>query len=284
MADWSAANWARMRVSSGGTGTLTLADYNATTPSLDDKFGAGTTSVGYVIVDSVAGRYERGTGTFNGTTKALVRSTVVETWSAGSYDTSGTAINATTDATVFTGPMAGSLGTDGTYGVLTLSDNGTTVAFVAESVTEAAIADGAITTGKLEDEAVTIDKIAAADVVTTAELQTALGVPATDGRKCDLLFSLSSIANGTYVLDAKATFPYTINGLVIDSLNNTGTVAVQINGSNVTGLSAVSVTTTLSDTNATAANSVVAGDAVTLVFTSIATTASFVGKLRVTRG
>ncbi len=282
MADWSAANWARMRVSVGGTGNLTLADFNATTPSLDDKFGAGTTSVGYVIVDSVAGRYERGTGTFNGTTKVLVRSSVVESWTGGSYGTS--AINATTDATVFTGPMAGSLGTDGTYGSLILTDNGTSATLGANTVDTTQLVADAVTNDKIADGAVTVDKIASGDIVSVADLQTDLGVPATDGRKCDLLFSLSSIANGTYVLDAKATFPYTINGLVIDSLNNTGTVAVQINGTNVTGLSAVSATTTLSDTNATAANSVVAGDAVTLVFTSIATTASFVGKLRVTRG
>jgi len=153
-----------------------------------------------------------------------------------------------------------------------------------DAVTTTMIANDAVTAEKIPDGEIPVEKLEAADVITTAELQTALGVPATDGRKCDLLFSLSTIANGTYVLDAKATFPYTIDGLVIDSLNNTGTVAVQINGVSVTGLSAVSATTTLSDTNGTAANSVVAGNAVTLVFTSIATTASFVGKLRVTRG
>jgi hypothetical protein len=282
MADWSAANWARMRVTAGGTGNLTLADVNATTPSLDDKFGAGTTNVAYVIVDSVAGRYERGTGTFNGTTKVLVRSAVTESWTGGTYGTS--AVNATTDATVFTGPMAGALGTDGTYGSLILTDNGTSATLGVNTVDTDQLVNDAVTTDKILDGAVTIDKIASGDVVTIAELQTDLGVPATDGRRCDLLFSLSSIANATYVLDAKATFPYTIDGLVIDSLNNTGTVAVQINGVSVTNLSGVSATTTLSDTNATGANSVGVGAAVTLVFTSIATTASFVGKLRVTRG
>lgn len=278
----AAATWAQMSVTSGGTGSLTLADYDALTPSFDDKFGSGATTVSYIIVDRLVGRFERGTASFNGTTKVLSSRTVAESYTGGAYGTS--AINVTTDAVVFCGVNASKLAEDGTYGILTVSSDGTVAALAANAVDTAAIQDDAVTAEKIPDGEIPVEKLVAADVLTTAELQTALGVPATDGRKCDLLFSLSSIANGTYVLDAKATFPYTINGLVIDSLNNTGTVAVQINGVNVTGLSAVSATTTLSDTNATAANSVVAGDAVTLVFTSIATTASFVGKLRVTRG
>lgn len=278
----AAATWAQMSVTSGGTGSLTLADYDALTPSFDDKFGSGSTSVSYIIVDRLVGRFERGTASFNGTTKVLSSRTVAESYTGGAYGTS--AINVTTDAVVFCGVNASKLAEDGTYGILTVSSDGTVAALAANAVDTAAIQDEAVTAAKIPDGEIPVEKLVAADVLTTAELQTALGVPATDGRKVDLLFSLSSIANGTYVLDAKATFPYTIDGLVIDSLDNTGTVAVQINGTNVTGLSAVSATTTLSDTNATAANSVVAGNAVTLVFTSIATTASFVGKLRVTRG
>lgn len=278
----SAANWAQMSVTVGGTGSLTLADLDALTPSFDDKFGSGTTSVSYIIVDALVGRFERGTASFNGTTKALSSRTVTESYTGGAYGTG--AITVTTDAVVFTGPNSAKLAEDGDYTAFTVSGDGTVATLNTDAVTTDAIEDGAVTAAKIPDSGIPIAKLEAADVLTTAELQTALGVPATDGRKCDLLFSLSSIANGTYVLDAKATFPYTIDGLVIDSLNNTGTVAVQINSVSVTGLSAVSVTTTLSDTNATAANSVVAGNAVTLVFTSIATTASFVGKLRVTRG
>lgn len=278
----SSANWAQMSVTAGGTGSLTLADYNLVTPSFDDKFGSGATTVGYVIVDPLVGRFERGTASFNGTTKVLSSRTVVESYTGGAYGTS--AINVTTDAVVFAGATAGKLASDGDYGAFTVSADGTVATLDAGAVTTDAIADAAVTAAKIPDGEIPVEKLEAADVVTTAELQTALGVPATDGRKSDLLFSFSAIANGTYVLDPKATFPYTINGLVIDSLNNTGTVAIQINGVSVTGLSAVAVTTTLSDTNATAANSVVAGNAVTAVFTSISTTASFVGKLRVTRG
>jgi hypothetical protein len=278
----SLVNWAKMRVSSGGTGSITLADFNATTPSLDDKLGSGSTDISYVGLDSVAGRYERGTASFNGTTKVLSSRTVVESWSGGAYGTS--AVDLTTDAIVFTAQTTSRLGDDADYGDFTVSGDGTVATVNTGAITTDMIDDDAVTGAKILDGTITTNKLAAADVITAAELQAALGVPATNGTSCDLLFSLSTIANGTYVLDPKASFPYTINSLVIDSLNNTGTVAVKIAGVDVTGLSAVSVTTTLSDTNASAANSVAVGNEVTLVFSSIATTASFVGKVRVTRG
>jgi hypothetical protein len=278
----SLVNWAKMRVSSGGTGSITLADFNATTPSLDDKLGSGSTDISYVGLDSVAGRYERGTASFDGTTKVLSSRTVVESWSGGTYGTS--AVDLTTDAIVFTAQTTSRLGDDADYVAFTVSADGTVATINADAITTDMIEDDAVTGDKILDGTITTDKLAAADVLTSAELQAALGVPATSGTSCDLLFSLSTIANGTYVLDPKASFPYTINSLVIDSLNNTGTVAVKIGGVDVTSLSAVSVTTTLSDTNASGANSVSVGNEVTLVFSAIATTASFVGKLRVTRG
>ena len=76
------------------------------------------------------------------------------------------------------------------------------------------------------------------------------------------------VANGTYIMLYKAPVAFTINSL--DSVSTTGTftAAIQIAGTNVTGLSAVSVTSSATNTVATGANSVAAGQQITVVITS----------------
>lgn len=71
-----------------------------------------------------------------------------------------------------------------------------------------------------------------------------------------------------YPLDEYAVAAGTINSLRIALSAGTATVAIKINGTNVTGLSAVSVTTTQSGTNASAANTYAVGDRITLVVSS----------------
>ncbi len=73
----------------------------------------------------------------------------------------------------------------------------------------------------------------------------------------------------TYNLVLAAKVAFTINELTIQTSTGTCTAAVKINGTNVTGLSAVSVTSTPGTTSGTAANTVAAGDAVTLVLSSL---------------
>lgn len=80
--------------------------------------------------------------------------------------------------------------------------------------------------------------------------------------------STTGITAQTYCLDLSANYGYTINTLNIASTSGTCTAAVQINAINVTSLSAVSVSNTISNTNATGANTVVAGNKVTLVISS----------------
>lgn len=81
-------------------------------------------------------------------------------------------------------------------------------------------------------------------------------------------FDLTTGANNTYSLDSAAGFNYTINSVNIRTASGTITAAIKINGTNVTGLSAISVTSTPQDVAATAANTVVANDRVTVVFSS----------------
>lgn len=85
-------------------------------------------------------------------------------------------------------------------------------------------------------------------------------------------FSLGAVvANGTITVIRKAPYAFTINSMdyEVGSAGGSFTVAVQIAGTNVTGLSAVAVSSSSSsNAAATAANSVAAGQAVTIVITS----------------
>jgi len=75
--------------------------------------------------------------------------------------------------------------------------------------------------------------------------------------------------NDTIYLVPYAIYAATINslkGLQTDS--GTITVTININGTPVTGLSAIAVTSTPQDVNATALNTIAIGDVVTLVTTS----------------
>jgi len=75
--------------------------------------------------------------------------------------------------------------------------------------------------------------------------------------------------NKTYVLKYKSSFVFTINSLNIVVSTGTCTAAIQINSTNVTGLSTVSVASTLNTATATAANTVAIGDTVSLVISSM---------------
>jgi hypothetical protein len=70
----------------------------------------------------------------------------------------------------------------------------------------------------------------------------------------------------TIVLDAK--YARTINELTVDAGAGTCTLTMNINGTPVTGISAVSASTTEATYTATAANAIAVGDIVTIVTTS----------------
>jgi hypothetical protein len=93
----------------------------------------------------------------------------------------------------------------------------------------------------------------------------------------------SSIAATTYTLELYAQYAYTINQLKIISASGTCTVAVKINGVDVTGISAVSVSSTIATANASAANTVAVGDKITLVTTSNSALTNLQASLKTTR-
>lgn len=75
----------------------------------------------------------------------------------------------------------------------------------------------------------------------------------------------------TYVLDEYAKFAYNIDDITIKLASGTVTVAIKINGTNVTGLSAIAATSTQATSTATAARTVNVGDKVTMVWSSSST-------------
>lgn len=76
------------------------------------------------------------------------------------------------------------------------------------------------------------------------------------------------VTNNTYYYALSAPYPGVINGLIAITGVGTFTANVQINGTSVTGLSSVAVTSTKTTTNATALNTFAAGDTLTVVITS----------------
>lgn len=93
----------------------------------------------------------------------------------------------------------------------------------------------------------------------------------------------SSIAATTYTLELYAQYAYTINQLKIISASGTCTVAVKINGVDVTGISAVAVSSTIATANASAANTVAVGNKITLVTTSNSALTNLQASLKTTR-
>lgn len=93
-----------------------------------------------------------------------------------------------------------------------------------------------------------------------------------------------TLANQTYIMITKAQFSFTINSINgLKCTSGTCTLAVKINGTNVTGMSAISVTSTAQDVSASGANTVAVGDQITFVVSSISSAVDILSTLNVTR-
>ncbi len=91
--------------------------------------------------------------------------------------------------------------------------------------------------------------------------------------------------NVTYVIDECPAFASTINSMGIGTSSGTITCALKINGTNVTSLSAVSVTSTAGITSATGANTVSTGcgNPITLVCSSNSSALDLAYTIKITR-
>ena len=89
----------------------------------------------------------------------------------------------------------------------------------------------------------------------------------------------------TYDIDTYAAFAYTITEVFqIQTSSGTVTAALQINATNITGLSGISVSSTPSNVPATGANTVAVGNRVQLVFSSNSSAQNINFTLAATRG
>ncbi len=92
-----------------------------------------------------------------------------------------------------------------------------------------------------------------------------------------------SVGNMTIVLDQSAAFAYTIDTLIAKLASGDTDAAVKINGTPVTGIRALDVTSSEATGTASAANSVGIGDTVTLVLSAGTTPVDFGATLKCTR-
>lgn len=96
--------------------------------------------------------------------------------------------------------------------------------------------------------------------------------------------SVGTGANMTIALDSYASFNYTINGVTgVKTASGTITAAIQINGVNVTGLNNISISSVVQNVTASALNTVLVGDRVTIVFTANSTALSIELAMQLTR-
>lgn len=95
---------------------------------------------------------------------------------------------------------------------------------------------------------------------------------------------VASPADGNITLEAKARWAGTIDGIYgLATSSGTLTLAIQINGVNVTSLSGLSVTSTPQDVAATGANTFAIGDRITAVISSSSSPANLEFSLQATR-
>jgi hypothetical protein len=146
----------------------------------------------------------------------------------------------------------------------------------------AVLADGSVDSDAIAADSIQTSHIQDAESVTLVELQDELGVPNTSGKVSELRL-VGTLANGTFKLDIKAIFPYTITSLIGEG-GEAFNATVKIGATTVTGLNGVALTTSAAAFTATAANSVVVDDVVTCILTNIATTTDVNIKVVVTRG
>jgi hypothetical protein len=181
-------------------------------------------------------------------------------------------------------------------GALVFADTPTLVTPVLGVATATSINGATITSGTLNGSVTGTNTGDQTSIVGISGTKAQFDTAVTDGdflyvgdapalsQTISLSFYLLTCSNITIALDAKAAFGYTIDSIRgLDLSAGTITAEVQINGTPVTGLTALSATTTAQDATATAANVVAAGDRVTLVLSSNAAATGMEFTLKSTR-
>jgi hypothetical protein len=134
--------------------------------------------------------------------------------------------------------------------------------------------------GAVEEIACTAAGRALLDDATAAVQRATLGVD-----KGALFLYDAAPVDGTVVWAARMPCAGTVDSLTWDATSGSVTVAVKINGTDITSLSAVAVSSSgPTTTNATGANTFAIGDRVTLVYSSASTPVGVELALNITKG
>jgi hypothetical protein len=198
--------------------------------------------------------------------------------SAPTFDLIGSGTNTTAAMVVGTGGSLAVSGS-GTIAATSAPASGITGTTLAAGVTGSSLTSvGTIATGVWNGT-----DIAVADggtgAGTAAGARTNLGLVAHS-----IVFGGVTPGNDTIYLTTYAPYAFTIDSVQnIQTSTGTITAAVKINGTNVTSLSAIAVTSSSQDVTATGANTVAVGDEITVVLSSNSSAANLRGTILITR-
>lgn len=260
----------------------------------DEQVGAAASATNYTPTGSHVEGHLAGIDTAIGTKQASSAKTTALaalTWAADKlpYFTSASAV-ATTTFTAFGRTLAAladaaAARTALALGALAVKDTIATGDIDANAVTLAKLQAlgankllGAITAGDPVEVDCTAAGRALIDDASAATQRATLGV---DIEEIDWLIETPTAK--TYAMVGKAKYAGTINSLYRKTSAGSITAKVQINGVDVTGLTALSCTTTAQEASAAGANTVVAGDRITLVLSAASSPADLELTLKITR-
>ena len=94
---------------------------------------------------------------------------------------------------------------------------------------------------------------------------------------------IETAANKTYILDLKAPYAYTVNALAAKTASGTCTAKLTIDGVDVTGITALSVSSTEASATASAANAVGVDTTLALVVSANSTALDLSFTVKITR-
>lgn len=288
-----AASWADQTVSTFVPGSTDTIITSATTTTVVASPASSTYRQVKTLVianrhastsNTVTVQHYDGTNTINVIKKTLAAGESLEytgtQWVA--YDSSGVPIlsfvtNMTVGSSAISGGTSGRILYDnaGVLGEKTTTGSGSVVLDTSPTLTTAVLGSSTATTQSANDSSTKVATTAYADTSSANAKNMVEMIGMNDIN--------SSIGNNTYTLVFYAEYGFTINELKIISGSGTCTAAVKINGTDVTGISAVSVSTSVATGTATAANTVVVGDKVTLVLSSTSSLNNLQATLKITR-